>query len=91
MSAIGDRINALSASWLTITTITASDGQAANDAAHICRGLNDEVARLLVAGTLAKSGGGVSGGIPISSGSTIVQILPSGLKPSTLNWLAGAP
>jgi len=78
----------LSARFVALSTATAVDQQTALDRAHSCRILNDEYARLAVAGTVALSGGGQSA---ISSGSTLVQILPTGHQPSTRNALAGAP
>jgi len=92
MSAIGDRMNELATRFVTFSTGTPSDVQNDNDKAHAMRLLNDEYARLAVAGTVGNAGGGAGGGLSVvSSGSTLVQILPSGLLPSTKNWQAGSP
>jgi hypothetical protein len=91
MSGIGDRENELAARWAALSTKTAADPQSALDSAHICRALNDEYSRLTRSGTVANAQG-VSGNLPISSGSTLVS-LSTGLtlRASTVSWFSGQP
>jgi hypothetical protein len=88
MSVTGDRMNELASRFVTYSTGTPSDPQNASDA---CRLLNDEFARLAVAGTVGNAGGGLSA---ISSGSTLVSLKlnpDSNQLCSTFNWVGGGP
>jgi hypothetical protein len=91
MSANGDRMNELAQRFVTFSTGTPSDVQNDSDKAHAMRLLNDEFARLAVAGTVGNAGGGLSA---ISSGSTLVSLKlnpDSNQLCSTYNWVGGGP
>jgi hypothetical protein len=88
VSAISDRMNELAQRSSNAYGGTPTDAQNASDLAHANRLLNDEYARLAVAGTVAS----VAHNVPISSGSTIVSLSTGvGLLASTRNWFSGTP